>query len=87
MTSVDEGRNGIISNAKEYLIEHYTAMQLHEIWKQLPEYLRNDEDLHLRLPCFEHFSNHGGDDDFDGPPPPKFRCILCRLKMKNPRIN
>ncbi|CAG9771748.1 unnamed protein product [Ceutorhynchus assimilis] len=62
----------------EYLLENVSTFTLNQIWKHLSDELKKDEELQSRLPCLEHYNRDDAIMHIDGPPPAKYRCLMCR---------
>lgn len=52
--------------------------EIHVIYDNLPENLKNDPDVLLNLKCFEHYNLPTSRDHIDGPPPPRKNCPGCK---------
>lgn len=66
---------------KQYLLNSLSTMEVHELWKDLPAILKQDDELKMKLPCYEHYMMIP-EDQWDGPPVSKSFCWHC---IKCPR--
>ncbi|XP_076267022.1 uncharacterized protein LOC143200469 [Rhynchophorus ferrugineus] len=61
------------------VLKRLSAVTLWEIWNDLNEEIKANTELQGHLPCLEHFNRPEDECHFDGPPPSKYRCSVCKL--------
>lgn len=66
-----------MSRLQKRILISLSPRQIETIWEHLPKELKEDRDIELRRPCYEHYNLDGDQDHIDGPAPSRLKCIRC----------
>lgn len=61
---------------KRHLL-HFSPRQIETVWRHLPKELKEDKDIQLRRPCYQHYNLATDRDHIDGPAPSQLKCLRC----------
>jgi len=73
----DEITSSDLKNIPKSFLKYYYLKYLSRIWNLLPIHLQEDKELQQYLRCRRHPYNNGN-VHYDGPPPRRIDCRICR---------